>query len=315
MCLGRVVGVKLVCKPSRPAHNRPDREEMRHHSRQVEFPDFLRKSESFTASLAFTFIELLVVIAIIAIVAALLLPALAKTKTEAYRIQCLNNQRHLILTWAMYSNDNGEKLALNGGDLAVDSSRPHLWAYGGNHSDPETLTNSQYLMGGDYALFAPFLASVAPYKCPADRSRWSIGGKMVNELRSYSMNCYVGTPPANSVSPLTLNPVYRVYTKSSSLENNLPASRFVFIDVNPASICTPAFGVDMSEGSFVHYPSSLHGGLGVVSFADGHVECRKWLDARTRKGLPSGQLYISHWETSQTNQDVRWIVERTTSPN
>jgi len=261
----------------------------------------------------FTLIELLVVIAIIAILAALLLPALAKAKTGALRTQCLNNQRQLILTWAMYSNENGEMLALNGGDLAPTSSQAHLWVFGGNHGDPETLTNSQYLVGANYALFAPFLASVQPYKCPADRSLWPIEGGMVNELRSYGMNCYMGTPPANVVSPNYLNANGPVYMKSTDLASDLPANRFVFIDVNPASICTPAFGVDMSMGTFVHYPSSLHGGLGVVSFADSHVEAHKWLDARTGKGLASGQEYIPHWDLSPANQDLPWVVERTTS--
>jgi hypothetical protein len=226
----------------------------------------------------------------------------------------VNNEKELLAAWALYSNDNREVLVLNGGAAPLTSMQANLWVYGANHGDPETLTNSQFLLGATYALFAPLLPTVKTYKCPADLSLWDIGGEQRAELRSYSMNSYVGTTPANALIPITLNTAeYRVYFRSSDLAVDSPADRFLFIDVNPASICTPGFGVDMTLETFIHYPSTLHGMLGVVGFADTHVESHRWLDPRTQRTVAKGQLYIPHGEPSPNNQDLRWIGARTTS--
>jgi len=273
----------------------------------------------------FTLIELLVVIAIIAILAAMLLPALAKAKDSARRIQCISNQKQMIVAWALYPGDHREALVPNGGrasgamplpiliNPAAGAGNAFLWVYGGNHGDLETLTNKQYLVGDGYALFAPYIKSPEIYKCAADRTLWPIPGKgMVLELRSYAMNVYVGTRAGYVETPLALDSRYQVYLKSSDLVRGGPANRFVFIDANPGSICTPGFGMDMISDSWIHYPSSLHRGTGVISFADGHVEVRKWLDARTRKTLAASATMISHFDSSPNNADLRWLRDRTT---
>jgi prepilin-type N-terminal cleavage/methylation domain-containing protein len=267
---------------------------------------------------AFTLIELLVVIAIIAILAALLLPALASAKVQAYRIQCVNNEKQMIIAWTIYSGDNNERLAANGGDEAATSASAHLWVHGGNHGSPDTLTNNQYLTGANFALFANIIPSDRVYKCPADRSTWPLWSSkliFVPEERSYSMNSYVGTAAVNAVTPIRLDSAYKIYLKASQIAADSPVNRFVFTDVNPASICTPAFGVDMSLQSWIHLPSALHRQRGVLAFGDGHVEVHRWLDSRTMLEISGGAAYIPHNTSSPNNPDLNWIGERTTSKN
>jgi prepilin-type N-terminal cleavage/methylation domain-containing protein/prepilin-type processing-associated H-X9-DG protein len=261
---------------------------------------------------AFTLIELLVVIAIIAILAAMLLPSLAKAKAEAMRIQCVNLQKQLIVTWNMYAGDNREALVLNGAGQPRPTG-PYLWVQGDNHGSPAAFTDPQYLISPRLALFAPYLPSAHIYKCPADHATQRVGAADLPQIRSYALNCYVGTIPANSDQPIQIDGTYRVYLKTAAIASDMPAQRFVFIDVNPASICTPAFGVDMRADTWVHYPSSLHRGMGVLAFADGHAESHKWLDPKTRKSNRAGGPHIPHYDPSPRNQDLTWIRERTTS--
>lgn len=270
---------------------------------------------------AFTLIELLVVIAIIAILAAMLLPVLSKAKDQARRIHCISNQKQMVTAWAMYPVDNQDYLVRNGSQAAAAGfipgvTPPYLWVYGGNHGDPQTLTNEQYLIGSKYALLAPYNKQYKIYKCPADRTLWPIfgGTTRVFQERSYALNYFIGTPATSVVGPLvtSFDATYRLYFKSGELNADNPVKRFLFIDVNPASICTPAFGLDMTSDRFIHFPSSFHRGGGVISFADGHVEGHKWLDGRTRKNNLPGGTFAAHGETSPGNQDLKWLREHAT---
>ena len=265
---------------------------------------------------AFTIVELLAVIAVIAILAALLLPALVGAKMQAARTQCVSNERQMLFAWTIYFGDNNEQLVLNGGDSATTSSRAHLWVHGGAHGSSDSLTNDLYLTGADYALFAKILPTERIYKCPADNSTWPLWTSTlvyVTELRSYAMNSYMGTASAGAIPPVSLNAAYKIYLKSSQIAADSPVNRFVFTDVNPASICTPGFGVDMTLLTWIHYPSDLHRQRGVLAFADSHVELHRWLDPRTMSQIAGGATYIPHGVASPNNTDLYWIGARTTS--
>lgn len=220
-------------------------------------------SPSTASDTAFSRTDLIVVVAFLALLAALVLPAFAGTKSLSFRAGCLANLMRLQIAAEMYRVEYNDVLIPN----SPSGSPFNTWVSNSVVNWGTSTWNTNAALYGNTLIGRYLNTNLSVLRCPADVIPSSNGVRM----RSYSMNGQIG-----DFYQSALPSSWRTYTKGSDLVCPTPAGAFVFLDETPYSLNDGYFALSLSVPGYPDVPANyMDGGCG-FSFADGHAEYRRW---------------------------------------
>lgn len=263
----------------------------------------------------FTLVELLVVMAILGLLLAVLMPSLARAKTRAQAIACLNNHRQLALACLLYVDDHQDALPYNLGDdetkSLVSEGRYLNWVNNvmSWELDPDNTNTALIKTGG----LGPYSSgAVGIYRCPADRVVSDIqrAAGWRSRVRSLSMNALVGDAGEFTLGGTNVNvPGYRQYFRLAQIPE--PSRIFVFIEEHPDSVDDGYFLNDPGVLEWHDLPASYHDGQASLAYADGHVESHKWKSASTRQPPRPDVVPLPLAIPAEDRRDFDWLMGHT----
>jgi prepilin-type processing-associated H-X9-DG protein len=230
----------------------------------------------------------------------------------------MNNHRQLALAWRMYAEDNSDRL-LYASDYGPDpKENQYAWVRGLMNLDPNNRSNwdvDQDLAKSPLWSYCGRNASI--WRCPADHSSVTTpDGVNRPRVRSMSMNFWFGGFGGDDGK--LSGGGWKLYLKMTDLVDPGPVNTWLLLDMRQDSIDIGNFATDMrgwpnlpAANAFYDLPGMYHGRACGFSFADGHSEIKKWLDARTMPALlPQGLINDNY--VSPYNKDITWLQERST---
>jgi len=262
---------------------------------------------------AFTLIELLVVIAIIAVLMAILMPALQRAREQGQRAVCMGTQKQLTLVWLMYADDNDDRLV--NGETGVGGltgrSPQHVnernwagrcWAEPYNQPSPPAVQwpRQDQINAIKSGALWNYAKDLGMYACPTGIRGELLTYNPMDGVNGMPRDGTYTTPGGSPVSVPSVGPNGKQLWVKKKANIFSPAYRIVFIDEGAA---TPdSFAVHWTTGTWQHWddPPVRHGDGTVVSFADGHVEYKKWQGATTIK---FGRKYAGYKGPNHTPGD------------
>jgi len=263
-----------------------------------------------THSVAFTIIELLTTISIIAVLGAMLIPALVHGREKARTVACVNNHRQVVIAWTLYAGDHGDRLIPNP-DSTLEEGQGYGWV-AGNVRMNGLDTNVDIMADERVSWLAPYVKRVSLYKCPSDDSEF---------VRSISMNCRMNPTKFDGVPAWVggLGTNFVNFRKIADVQK--PSEMLVILDERSDSINDSYFAIDMSntgtpEGigsvknyTIIDFPGDYHNGGMATSFADSHVENHKWLDFVKNTTLGAARPRTA---SAANDKDVKWLQDHST---